>query len=218
MNEPTPPAAEGGLPGSILRVDVVPPGSPWSRRLARGDGLRIVDLEGRQAVDFLAYDAAAPTMNRYNAANTVKFAGTIYLTAGHQLFDDAARPMMTIMADTCGRHDTLAGCCSAEANIKRYGEPGLANCKSTFIQALGEHGLAARDLVMNVNFFMNVPVRPDGTTAIEDGRSRAGDYVDLRAEMDLICVVSNCAQTKNPCNGFNPTPIRIVHWRSPPAA
>ncbi len=206
---PDPTAA---LPGSILRDDVVPAGGYWSRRLPRGDGLRIVDLEGRQAVDFLAYDANAPKANRYNVGNTVKFAGTIYLTAGHQLFDDAARPMMTILADTCGRHDTLAGCCSAEANLRRYGKQATPNCKSNFIKGLGEHGLSPRDLVMNVNFFMNVPVRMDGTTAIDEGWSRPGDRIDLRAEMDLICLISNCPQADNPCCGYNPTPIRIIHW------
>jgi urea carboxylase-associated protein 1 len=199
--------------GTVLLDEVVAAGGRWSRRIAKGERLRIIDLEGKQAVDFLVYDADAPTEGRYNAANTMKFAGTIHLTAGHQLFDDVARPMMTILEDSCGRHDTIGGCCSAESNLKRYGKHGTPSCKANFLALLREHGLDGRDLVMNVNFFMNVPVQPDGAMAIEDGWSKPGDHVDLEAEMDVLCLISNCPQVDNPCNGFEPTPIRIVHYR-----
>jgi urea carboxylase-associated protein 1 len=200
------------LPGRVVDDETIAAGARWSKVVPAGDGLRIVDLEGRQAVDFLVYDAVEPTMYRYNAANTTKFAGSVYLTKGHQLFDDAARPLMTILEDTCGRHDTLAGCCSAESNMKRYGKEGTPSCKANFLAELSDNGLQPRDMVMNVNFFMNVPIYEDGRTAIEDGWSKPGDFVDVRAETDVLCLISNCPQMDNPCCGFDPSPIRVIHW------
>lgn len=205
----TDPAA---VPGRTLADETVPAGGAWSATIAAGECLRIVDLQGKQAVDFLVYDAKAPETKRYNVGNTTKFAGTIYLTKGHQLYDDESEPLMTIVADTCGRHDTLAGCCSASSNLKRYGKAGTPSCQANFHQLLGQHGLAPRDLVMNVNFFMNVPVRADGSMAIEDGHSKPGDFVDVRAEKDVLVLVSNCPQVDNPCNGFDPTPIRMIRY------
>ena len=168
----------------------------------RGQMLRIVDLDGQQAVDFLCY----------NAADTMKFAKTIFLTAGHGFYSGLGHRLYTIVTDTCGRHDTIGGCCSAESNLVRYGVPGTPKCRDTFLRGLAEFGLGRKDIVANVNFFMNVPVEPDGQMGIVDGLSKPGDYVDLRAEMDVLTVISNCPQTRNPCNGFRPTPIRLVRW------
>lgn len=200
---------QAGVPGRVLEVQTVPPGGEWAGVVRAGQVLRIVDLEGRQSVDFLCYNAADPT-ERYNAADTMKVAGTIYLTAGHGLYSDMGRRLFTIVADTCGRHDTIGGCCSAESNRLRYGQAGPGNCRDAFLRALARFGLGRRDLVANVNFFMNVPVEPDGRMAIAEGRSRPGDYVDLRAELDVLAVVSCCPQIFNPCNGGRPTPIRLL--------
>jgi urea carboxylase-associated protein 1 len=177
--------------------------------------LRIIDLEGRQAVDFLCYAAADPS-ERYNAADTVKLAKTIFLTTGHGLYSDMGRRLFTIVADTCGRHDTIGGCCSAESNRLRYGVEGTPNCRDNFLRALARFGLGKKDIVANVNWFMNVPVAADGGTAIIDGLSRPGDYVDLRAELEVLAVVSNCPQIYNPCNGGRPTPIRLVVFGGEP--
>ena len=218
------PSAEP-VPGRLVNAWTILPGGDWAEIVRSGQVLRIVDLEGQQAVDFLCYNAA-DLSERYNAADTMKFAGTIFLTAGHGLYSDMGRRLFTVTADTCGRHDTIGGCCSAESNRFRYGVEGTPSCRDSFLRALARHGLGKKDIVANVNFFMNVPVEPDGRMAIVDGRSRPGDHVDLRAETDALAVVSNCPQTYNPCNGGRPTPIRLLVYEgsgagaapSPPAA
>jgi urea carboxylase-associated protein 1 len=187
-------------------------GDYWTKVLPKGAHLRIIDLEGQQGTDFLCYDAARPTENRYNAGNTIKFANNAYPKEGAQLFSDLAQPLMTIVRDTCGQIDTIAGCCSAEANEYRYGVKNTANCRANFIKCLESHGLAARDLVANVNFFSHFPVHADGAAAFEDGSSVAGDYVEMLAETDVIAMISNCPQENNPCAGFAPTPIRVIAW------
>lgn len=205
-------AAALAVAGTVLHDETVPSG-PWTRRITAGHHLRIVDLEGQQAVDFLCYDHADPE-NRYNAANTIKVNGGIYLGAGTRLYSDLGDVLMTIVTDTVGRHDTIAGCCSSEFNQRRYGIAGTASCRRNFIAALAAHGMRPRDIPANVNFFMNVPVREDGATEIAEGLSAPGDFVDLRAERDVLVVISNCPQLYNPCSGWNPTPVRLIEWRS----
>jgi uncharacterized protein len=207
MARPDPPP----IAGRVLEDRTVPPGGEWSSVVRRGQMLRLVDLEGQQAVDFLCYSAADPS-ERYNAADTMKVAGTIALTAGHRLLSDMGRALFTIVADTAGGHDTIGGCCSAESNLLRYGVAGTPNCRDNFLRALARFGLGKKDIVANVNFFMHVPVAPDGVMRIAAGRSRPGDYVDLRAELDALAAISNCPQIYNPASGGRPTPIRLVTW------
>jgi urea carboxylase-associated protein 1 len=202
-------AHERGPATGVIEDRVIPAGEWWARVIPRGHTLRIVDLEGQQAVDFLCYNAANPE-ERYNAADTMKYAKTIFLTRGHGIYSDQGRRLFTIDEDTCGRHDTIGGCCSAESNEVRYEVKDSPSCRANFRKALAAFGLGPKDIVANLNFFMNVPVHGDGTMGIVDGLSKAGDYVDLRAEMDVLAVLSNCPQVHNPCNGFNPTPIRVV--------
>jgi len=197
------------LAGKIIEDRIIPPDGHWGRVLRHGQILRIIDLEGKQAVDFLCYNAEDPT-ERYNAPDTMKYAGTIFLTEGHGIYSDMGRRLFTIVEDTCGRHDTIGGCCSAESNELRYGVKDTPNCRQNFLRALAPFGLGKKDIVANLNWFMNVPVGLDGAMAIAEGLSKPGDYVDLRAEMDVLAVISNCPQTRNPCNGFNPTPIRVI--------
>jgi len=189
---------------------VIPPGEHWGRRLTAGQTLSIVDLEGRQAVDFLCYSAARPQEERYSAADTMKIAGSIFLSKGVALYSGLGRKMFTVVDDTVGFHDTIGGCCSEESNFVRYGVRGTPNCRDNFLKALAPFGLGLRDIVANVNWFMYVPVETDGRMAIVQGRSKPGDRVDLRAEMDVVAVISNCPQTRNPANDFKPTPIRAV--------
>jgi urea carboxylase-associated protein 1 len=203
------------VPGRVVDDRVVPAGGEWSSVVPAGHVLRIVDLEGRQAVDFLCYSAADPS-ERYNAADTMKYAGTVFLTTGHGLYSGLGRQLFTIVADTCGRHDTIGGCCSAESNRLRYGVENTPNCRDNFLKALVRFGLGRKDIVANVNWFMNVPVEADGRMGIVDGWSKAGDYVDLRAETDVLVAISNCPQIYNPCNGGRPTPIGLVTYE--PAA
>lgn len=195
--------------GKVIEDVVIPVDGIWARVMAPGEVLRIVDLEGRQAVDFLCYNAKN-FEERYNAADTMKYAKTIFITKGHGIYSDMANRLFTIVEDTCGRHDTIGGCCSAESNEHRYGVKGTPSCRANFLKALAPYGLGKKDIVANLNWFMNVPVEPDGTMGIVEGLSRPGDHVDLRAEMDVLAVISNCPQTRNPCSGFGPTPIQVV--------
>ena len=188
---------------------VVPPGGHWGRIIPAGHTLRIVDLEGRQAVDFLCYNAARPE-ERYNAADRMKIAGSIFVSTGVALYSGLGHKLFTVVEDTCGYHDTIGGCCSEESNFVRYGVRGTPNCRDNFLRALAPFDLGRRDIVANVNFFMYVPVSPDGSMAIVQGRSRPGDHVDLRAEMDVLAVVSNCPQVHNLANDYHPTPIRVA--------
>lgn len=191
----------------------VPALRPWSHEVKKGQILRIVDLEGCQAVDTLFYSKADPS-ERYSAQDTVRVQGSPYVTAGTKLISSEGNVMGVVIADRSGNHDTSAGACSAEANTVRFGYETryMHSCRDNFVMELSRHGLTKRDIVSNINFFMNVPVEEDGTLAIVDGISKPGDYVEIRAEMDLLCVISNCPQVNNPCNGFNPTPVRTLIW------
>lgn len=191
-----------------IHDEVVPAKAPWGRIIRQGEVLTITDLEGAQAVDFLCYDAANPS-ERYFHPNTIKKAGTILLTTGHTLYSDYANPLMTIVADTHGGHDTIGGCCSQWSNCMLYGVPNKG-CRENFLEALAPFGLGWKDIVPNINWFMSVPVGSDGKAAIALGASKPGARVELRADRDVIAVLSNCPQVLNPANAFNPTPIRVT--------
>jgi len=193
----------------------VPAGEPWLHELHKGQVLRILDLMGNQAVDTLFYNAQDPA-ERYSAVDTIREQGSIYLSTGSRLRSSEGNLMLTVVADTCGRHDTLGGACAAESNQVRYAlaKRPMHNCRDNFLLALSEspYHMGKRDLTSNINFFMNVPVTPSGRLTFEDGISDAGKYVELRAEMDLLVLVSNCPQLNNPCNAYNPTPVRMLIW------
>ena len=195
--------------GTILEDTVVPEGEPWSVRLAAGDVLRLVDLEGQQAVDFLCY-STDDLADRYNAANTIKLNGNIYLGQDSTLWSVRARKLMTIIEDTCGFHDTIYGCCSVEVDDVRFGKNNGKGCQGNFETELAKHGLDRRDIVANVNFFMRVPVEESGVLSIVPGLSKPGDYLSLRAERDVLAVLSNCPECLNNAAGFKPTPIRVI--------
>jgi urea carboxylase-associated protein 1 len=200
-----------GLSGAVLHDEVVPARAPWDHLLKKGQTLRMVDLEGNQAIDFLLY-SAADDAERYSAQDTIAAQGNIFLKTGAVLLSNEGAPMATITATNVAYHDTIGGACSCESNTLRYGHHTKSQhaCVENFLQANGRHGRGKRDMVSNINFFMNVPVEADGTLGIVDGISSPGLYVDLRAEMDVTVVVSNCPQINNPCNGFNPTPVRMI--------
>ena len=204
------------LAGRVLVDEIVPAGRPWGHVVRQGEILRLVDLEGQQAVDFLCFDAADPS-DRYCATNTIKVQGNIYVEKGTVLYSDRGAALLTVVADTCGRHDTIYGCCSEANNFLRYGVRGTPSCYANFREILRRFGLDERSIVCNVNFFMSVPILPDGSAGIADGVSQPGSYVDLRAERDVIAVLSNCPQMHNPCNGYNPTPIRAVIYQPSPS-
>jgi urea carboxylase-associated protein 1 len=200
-----------GLTGQIVHDEIVAARAPWMHRVKAGKTLRIIDLEGNQAVDFLLY-ATDDDAERYSAQDTVAAQANIFLRTGSVLLSNEGRPMMTITGTSVEYHDTIGGACSIESNSLRYGHHTKAqhSCVDNFLEANLRDGRGKRDMVSNVNFFMNVPVEPDGALGIVDGISAPGLSVDLRAEMDVTVVVSNCPQINNPCNGFNPTPVRMI--------
>jgi urea carboxylase-associated protein 1 len=195
----------------LIRDDVVPPRSPWSGVIPAGGSIEIVDLSGNQAVDFLFY-LASDTSERYSAPDTVTHQGSIFLTEGSELRSNLGRTILTIVADDVGRHDTIGGACSKESNTLRYGQhtKGQHACVENFLSEGSRWGLGKRDLVSNINWYMNVPVEEDGVLGIVDGISAPGLSVKLEAHFDVLALVSNCPQINNPCNGFDPTAVRIV--------
>jgi urea carboxylase-associated protein 1 len=178
-----------------------------------GGELRIVDTHGNQAVDTLLYDAN-DIANRYSAFDTVREQRAVYLTEGSRLLSLRCDELAVISADTCGRHDTVGGACSQESNVIRYGEHTRHQhaCRQTFLRCGAPAGIGQRELGHNINFFMNVPVDPSGGLQFADGLSGAGKYVQLRASRDILVLISNCPQLNNPCNGWDPTPVRLLGW------
>lgn len=211
---------------------VVPAGEPWIHEIRKGQYFRILDLEGNQAADTLFYNAR-DYEDRYSAQDTIREQANIYLTTGTKLMSSKGDVLLTIVADTCGRHDTLGGACATESNMVRYAidKRHMHACRQSFVKAVlgwnharaghdvtrvGHHfsgaELTKRDIAHNINFFMNVPVTPAGKLTFEDGVSAPGKYVEMRAEMDVLAVISNCPQLNNPCNAYNPTPVRVLIW------
>jgi hypothetical protein len=207
------------LPDNAIFSETVEAGDSFVHEILQGQFVRIIDLEGNQAVDTLFYNAHNYA-DRYSAQDTIREQGNIYLTTGTKLMSTERNVLLTIVADTCGRHDTLGGACATESNMVRYAieKRSMHACRQSFLKgALGwskqtGRELDKKDLTANINFFMNVPVTPAGKLTFEDGVSDAGKYVELRAEMDTLIVISNCPQLNNPCNAYNPTPVRVLIW------
>ncbi len=196
--------------------ETVPAGDYFLHRIEKGQTFRILDLEGNQAADTLFYNAD-DVSERYSAMDTIRGQGNVYLTAGTVLRSNEDRPMLTITADTCGRHDTLGGACATESNTVRYSleKKCMHACRDSWMLAINEneeYGLSKSDITHNINFFMNVPVTPEGGLTFEDGISGAGKYVEMEAEMNILVLISNCPQLNNPCNGYNPTPVDVLIW------
>ena len=204
------------LPEQASYRKVVPAGDYWMEPLKNGQAMRILDLEGNQAADTLFFSLEDPA-ERYSAMDTIRQQSIVYLTAGSTLLSNRGNAMLDIVADTCGRHDTLGGACATESNTVRYAleKKTMHACRDSWMRAVNERtefGLDKRDITHNINFFMNVPVTAEGGLTFEDGISDAGKYVELEAKMDVIVLISNCPQLNNPCNAYNPTPIEILIW------
>ena len=208
---------ESGLSLAAARQrTVINSGDYFLQTMKEGETLRIVDLKGNQAADVLFFNAEDPS-ERYSMSDTLREQAAIYLTAGTMLKTNLNRDLLEIVADTCGRHDTLGGACATESNTVRYDleKRGMHACRDSWMLAIGEReefGLSKEDIGHNINFFMNVPVTPDGGLQFADGISAPGKYVELKAKMDTLILISNCPQLNNPCNAYNPTPIEVVFW------
>jgi hypothetical protein len=205
-------------PRDAVYRHVIPAGEPWMREIRAGQVFRIVDLHGNQAVDTLFYNAHDYS-DRYSAQDTIRAQANLYLTTGTRLISTGGTVLLTIVADTCGRHDTVGGACANESNMVRYAieKRYMHACRSSFLKAVTEwgQGMDKRDIASNINFFMNVPVTPEGKLTFEDGISEPGKYVEMRAETDVLALISNCPQLNNPCNAYNPTPVEVLIWDSP---
>ncbi|NNU50996.1 urea carboxylase-associated family protein [Rhizobium sp. WYCCWR 11279] len=191
----------------------IPAEAPWSGIVRKDQTIRIEDSYGQQAIDTLFY-RADDFAERYSNQDTMRAQGGAYIGTGTKIISNEGNVMLVMTADSCGRHDTSAGACSCESNTVRFGHGTkyLHACRDNFVLEVTKHGMSKRDIVPNINFFMNVPIKPNGEMTIVDGISAPGDYVELVAEMDVLCVISNCPQINNPCNGFDPTPIRVLIW------
>ena len=206
-------------PSRAAMDEVCAAGDPWVKVVKKGQVFRIIDLEGNQAVDTLFYNAQ-DAEERYSATDTVRRQNMLYLTTGSRLYSNFGNVMLTIIADTCGRHDTVGGACSAESNTTRYAleKYPMHSCRDSFLHALAHDpvckqlNMSKRDIPSNINFFMNVPVSEEGGLDFADGVSAPGKYVEMKAEMDVVVLISNCPQLNNPCNAYNPTPIRLLVW------
>ena len=208
-------------PNHAIIDEICAAGEPWVKLVKQGQIFRIVDLEGNQAVDTLFFNANH-AVERYSATDTIRAQNKLYLTTGSKLYSNLGNVMLTIVADTCGRRDTLGGACAAESNTVRYAleKFPMHSCRDSFLHALAHDplcqqlGMNKRDLPSNINFFMNVPVTEAGGLEFVDGISASGMYVEMQAEMDVLVLISNCPQLNNPCNAYNPTPIRLLVWDS----
>ncbi|MDP1520384.1 urea carboxylase-associated family protein [Porticoccus litoralis] len=203
-------------PENACLRQVIDAGDYYLGAVKAGQTLRILDLEGNQAADTLFYSAADPA-EHYSATDTIREQGNLYLTTGSVLRSNENNPMLEIVADTCGRHDTIGGACATESNTVRYDleKRCMHACRDSWMLAIAEHpefGIGKRDISHNINFFMNVPVTVSGGLTFEDGISAPGKYVELTAKMDVLVLISNCPQLNNPCNGYNPTPVEILVW------
>jgi uncharacterized protein len=204
------------IPDSARYRKTLLAGDYWIDVVKRAEHFRIVDLEGNQAADTLLFSAADPA-DRYSLVDTLREQRNVFLSAGSRLLSTAGNLLAEIVADTVGRHDTLGGACATESNTVRYAleKRTMHACRDSFLLAVAEQdhfGLTKRDLTHNINFFMNVPVTAEGGLEFADGLSGPGKYVELRAAMDIIVLISNCPQLNNPCNAYDPTPLEILIW------
>jgi urea carboxylase-associated protein 1 len=199
------------IDGEVLLDAVVPARAPWSAVVERGDVLTIVDVGGNQSGDCLLFNAR-DTAERYSVPDTIAWGGNVYVRTGTILRSNEGNPLATVVANEIDRQDTIGGACGKESNTLRYGHHTASEhgCRENFLAEAARHQMGARDLVSNLNWFMNVPIEADGTLGIVDGISAPGKRVAFRAEMDILVIVSNCPQMNNPCNDFNPTPLRMI--------
>jgi uncharacterized protein len=205
-------------PERAVYREIVLAGDYWIHVVERGQTLRIVDVAGNQAADTLFFNAADPG-ERYSAVDTIREQRNVYLGVGSKLLSSEGRVLLEIIADTVGRHDTLGGACATESNTVRYAleKKTMHACRDSWLLAVGENpdfGLTKRDIAHNINFFMNVPINAEGGLRFADGVSGPGMYVELRAEMDVLALISNCPQLNNPCNAYDPTPIEVLIWEA----
>ncbi|MBS7540327.1 DUF1989 domain-containing protein [Ancylobacter lacus] len=205
----------GDEPGPRRWETVMAPKGRTAFELEKGDTLRIIDLDGQQVADLICFDRHNLT-DKISHSTTVMLKGNIHLTTGDYIRSVDAYPMLKITRDTVGRHDILAGSCCPGLNRLRYGEQAAhqPNCRENLAAVMAPYGVRLSEIPYTFNIFMNVPVSPDGDIEVIAPVSKPGDYIDLRAEMDLVVAISNCPQERNVCNGFKATRLGLVVYRA----
>ncbi len=214
--------ADAGAPPPIADTAVrlretIPSGWYWSTRLRRGEALRLINPTGTASVSALLWNAREPT-ERFNAGDTVKLQWTARLGRGKLLFSDMGRVLAAIIEDTTGgRHDALAGGSTPASNARRYGDAGLRNTRDNFRLAAGKLGLSVRDIPPCITFFAGVRTDDVGRF-IWQGPGAPGEFVDLRAELDLLVTLSNCPHPCDPRESYGDAAVQVIVWRAPPPA
>jgi len=198
------------VPGRVVRVVEIAARHGIALEVGRGQVLRIVDVEGQQVGDLVCFNRDDLT-ERYSPQNTILFNRTIYPKVGAVLVSDRGRAMMRLVADTVGVHDLICGSCSEEYYRDRldYREPHRS-CRGNLAEAMAPWGVDLQDIPFSFNVFMQWPVAGDGAVRPMAAPSGPGDYVDLRAEMDLVVANSACPSDITPTNAHRPTPMRFV--------
>ena len=218
---PTLPAAAADAPGAVTWEETIAAGGYASRRIARGTRLRLIDVAGDGCAALLAFNAEMPS-ERLNVADTLKVQWNGYLGAGRLLLSDMGRVMMSILADDAGTHDAFCGASNAASNVRRYGDGGNygphPSARDRFMLGVAKHGLGRKDVHPCITWFKGVRIAADGTTQAEIGPFAPGRTLLLRAEMELIVVLANCAHVLDPRPRYTVTPVRATAWRGAPAA
>ncbi|MBC7881892.1 MAG: urea carboxylase-associated family protein [Anaerolineae bacterium] len=202
-------------PALIVHDEIVPGGSYWHRNINRWQTLRILAPEGSRGVAFLCYNADN-SIERFNAADTAKIQFNAFLKKGMVIYSDMGRVLFSITENTAEYHDTLGGCSNPITNAKKYGEGEFKNSRSNFLLALAKHNMDKRDIMPNLNFFAQIAVDPDGKIAYISGSEVPGTFVDLRAEMNVLAVLSNCPNPLDPSPTYDPKPVRVIVYNSAP--
>ena len=200
---------------TVLHEVVLPGARSWSIELRRGHALRLTDMEGGANCAALFYNAHQH-LERYNMPDTLKAQHTAFLTAGHCLYSDMGRILVSIAHDTLGWHDAFCGVSDAASVEAQYGRLTYQearnachrNGRDSLLKELGKWGLGLPDLVANVNFFSKVAVNEDGALGFVDGHSKAGSQVELRAEMDTLVVLDTCPHPLDGSPAWSPKPVR----------
>ena len=200
----------------ILHREVIPGGWYWATRVARGQVLRLLNPQATTGVSVMIWNAD-DTSERYNAGDTVKVQWTAELRKGRVLFSDMGRVLASITEDTCGRHDTLVGGSTSKSNLEKYGDASLRNSRDNLMLAAGKYGLSRRDLAPCISFFAPVSTDAEGRFGWNEGVLQSGDFVDLRAEMNLLVAVSNCPHPLAPAASYAPSDISAIVWQAAPA-
>jgi len=212
------------IPGNaLLHRDTVPGGRYWSMVIRRGNGLRLVDTRGGANASVLLFNPHN-LLERYNMADTLKGQHTSRLTRGNMLYSDMGRVMLSIIDDSVGWHDTFGGITTAEHIRRQYGGARYQEHRNDFhrdgrelfLIELAKWGLGQQDLVPNLNFFSKVSAGESGAMAFAPGNSRAGDHVDLRAEMDTLVVLNTAPHPMDPRTDYAPAGIELSVFRAAP--